>query len=145
MKREEVKAAIEAEIGKFSASLNKVPLEQVRSLYAKMVSENGPGRVALQGLRVEVSAAIQALNPPPHTHDPEDAAGSLTEEERDALHEASAEGVADHHRTLADRARRLDPNHSDAHHFVQKLHGTAVWREVDRVIAEAGIGAGGAS
>lgn len=139
MKKAEVRTAVDNEIGKFTAAIVRLTVDEVRAIYAGEVAKYGAGRDAFQGTRTQVSAALQLKNPAPHTHEPEHAAGALTEDARDKLHERSRAGVSDAHRLLSDHARQLDPNHTDAHHFVQKLHGTALWREVDRAIAEAGI------
>lgn len=139
MKKENVRATVNEEVAKFGKSLISLTVGEVHTLYAAQAARYGAGRDAYQALRTEISAALQLKNPPPHTHDLEDAEGNLTDEEHEALHAESRLGVSDEHRLLADHARSLDPNHDDAHHFVQKLHGVALWREVDRIIAEAGI------
>ena len=145
MNRDETLKAVEAEILKFGESLARITVQEVRDLFAAEVGKYGPGRVALQGLRTEVSAALQLKNPAPHRIDPELAKGPITKMERDSLHLQARATVSDAHRLLSDHARQLDPHHSDAHHFVQKLHAMAIWREVDRIIAEAGIQSSGGS
>ncbi len=147
MKKEAIRAAVEAEIDTFAEEIEPLTVDEVRAIYAAEVEKYGPGRDAYQGLRTEVSAALQLKNPPPHQHDVEAAKGALHAHAKDTLHDEARASVSDEHRLLSDHARQVDPHHTDAHHFAQKLHGTALWREVDRVIAEAGItpAAGGAS
>jgi hypothetical protein len=47
--------------------------------------------------------------------------------------------VTDAHRIASDRARALDPNHTDAHHWLQKEHGKALWKQADALCREAGV------
>lgn len=143
MKKEEIRAQVNAEVETFRKGLSTLLVAEVHAIHQSEIEKYGAGADAFKGLRTEVNAALQLKNPPPHTHDPKDAVGRLTPEARDALHDASRQGVSDVHRILSDHARQLDPNHSDAHHFVQKLQGMALWKETDRLIAEAGIVGGG--
>jgi hypothetical protein len=147
MKKSEVQAAVDAEIEGHRAKLSSLTPQEVQALYAAQVARYGAGADAYNALRTEVSAALQLKNQPPYAIDPVASKAAVTVEHRDALHDAADALVTDQHRVLSDRAKRLDPMHSDARHFAQKCHGQAVWREVARVIAAAGITAvgGGAS
>jgi hypothetical protein len=140
MTKDEVASAVESELAQHASTIQRLTVDEVRAIYAAEVEKYGAGRDAARGTRVEVSAALQQRNPPPFSHDVKRASGALTATERAELHDEVRVQVSDAHRILSDHARVLDPNHTDAHHFVQKLHGIALWREVDRAIAEAGIG-----
>jgi hypothetical protein len=145
MKKAEIHAAMEAEVQAFSSGINRLTKDEVLAINKAEIAKYGPGKDALQGTRTEVSCALQLKNPAPHCLPTEHAKKVVSREERAEQHGACKAEVSDKHRLLSDHARAIDPMHVDAHHFAQKLHGTALWREVDRAIAEAGIGAGGVS
>ena len=147
MTKAEARSAVEAEIGKFGEGIARLSPSEVQAIYAAEVAKYGPGRDAFQGTRTQVSAALQLKNPPPHALPSAAASIHVSRGTRDAQHDECRSQVTDAHALLSERARALDPNHTDAHHFVQKLHGSALWREVDRCMAEAGItsSAGGVS
>ena len=94
-----------------------VAVDQVKSLYQEILA-NRKGNVteAVQGLRTELSGLIQLDCPPP-----------------------GPDEVTDEHRVLSDKDREVDPNHTSAHHWLQKQHGKAIWEEVDRLVAQAGL------
>lgn len=143
MKKEEVRAAVESEIGKFSASFSKLTVSEVQAIHAEQVARFGAA-AALQATRTEVSAALQLRNPVPHALPKDQADIVVSHEDRKSQHDECRATVPDGHVILSEQARMLSPSgahwsHADAHHFVQKLHGQAIWREVDRVIAESGV------
>ena len=95
--------------------------EDVRKLWAQVQARGLSAEDARKGLKAEVKAALNIAcpHPPP-------------------------EAVTDAHRIASDLARRADPYHTDAHHWLQKQHGLALWAEAERLIAAAGIGGGAA-
>lgn len=130
---------VSTEVSAFQKSLASLTKDEVLAVYGAQVSMYGDTVDARKATRVELSAALQLKNAAPHSLTETEAAGVLTCEERDEKHERCRQQVSVRHRAMAERARGRDPFIHDAHHFVQKLHGEAIWREVDRLMALAGI------
>jgi hypothetical protein len=95
---------------------HEVTVADVLAIHKEAVERYGAGRDALQGTRSKLSELLQSQCPPP-----------------------GPELVTDAHRIAADKAKKADPNHTDAHHWLQKQHGMALWRENDRLILAAGV------
>ena len=126
-----------------------VTTDFVKATYARLASR-GP-KDAFMGLRTEVHEALQAQLPPPYSdhpaHLPKEDGRKFTAAEQAEIHEFMRSSVTDAEIIAFDRARAKDRDHrltQDAHHFVQKEHGKALWAEADRLIKAAGITEAGA-
>lgn len=122
---------------------NTLTVDEVKAIYASEVAKYGAGVDAFKGTRTMLSAALQAKNDPPLRPHPDALAAAKTREELKALHDAEKAKVTTEQILEAERFRDEHPHIKNAHHYVQFRHGEAVWQEVDRLIAAAGIKAGG--
>lgn len=97
---------------------HKVSVDQVRAIHAAQAARfaSVPDANVMTATRTEVHAALQLECPFP-----------------------PPEAVTDEHRVRSDVERAMDPNHTSAHHWLQKRHGQALWAETERLIAEAGV------
>lgn len=82
----------------------------------ELVARGRTGAEVLMGVRSEVYGLLELDSPLP-----------------------GADAVRDEHRIEADKARALDPHFTSAHHWLQKLHASSLWAQVDRLVAEAGV------
>lgn len=124
----------------------------VKALYERL-KPRGP-KDAYMGLRTEVHEALQTQCPLPYSDHPAHLPKDLHDGKRTKFSSAEVAEILSHQRAqvtdteilAAERARQTgDGGHRDAHHYVQKKHGQALWEEADRLIKEAGITEGGAS
>ena len=116
--------------------------DDVKAIHDRL-KHRGP-RDAYLGTRTEVHEALQAQCPPQYTsfpdHLPMDRHAKFTRAELAEIHAHQRAQVTDAEILASERARAgVDGDHRDAHHYVQKQHGIALWKEADRLIAAAGI------
>jgi hypothetical protein len=95
---------------------HQVSVEKVRALHSVHLTKFAKDGDPLKATRTEVHALLQLDCPFP-----------------------GEECVTDEHRVRCDVERAMDPNHTSAHHWLQKNHGKALWAETDRLVAEAGV------
>lgn len=129
--------------------MNSLQIDEVKAIHAANVARKDPpqGWDPRQSTRVHVHEELQRRNPMPCTSiTPEmqaarDRRTPMTHVEKAAqvahqLAQVTEEQHEAHGRAKATR----DPDHvttKDAHHFVQKEHGKALWTETDRLVGEA--------
>ena len=94
--------------------------QDVVALYDAELAKGRSSLEAFQATRTEVHAVLQLEAPAP-----------------------DVDQVTDAHRVASDIARASDPIHTDAHHWLQKEHGKALWVEADKLVSAAGITASG--
>jgi hypothetical protein len=123
--------------------------KDVLSIHAAQVARYG-AKDGYQSTRTEVHAALQLLNPmpysdhPPHLPPQTSTQGlkrrtAFTHSEMAEIRAHQTGQVTDAEVMASEKARVKDPSHTDAHHYVQKEHGKALWAEADRLILAAGI------
>ena len=88
----------------------------VLKLRDELVARGRVGAEIRQGVRTELSGLLELACPLPAESD-----------------------VRVEHHAEADAFKRTDPNHTTTHHYIQKRHAMAIWAEVDRLVAEAGL------
>jgi hypothetical protein len=98
----------------------------------------------MRAMRSELKALLQSkCFPPGRTPSPGGIPGTPEHMTRAARAEELASirsEITVEHIKAADAARALDRNDSlDAHHWLQKEHGKALWKEVDKIIGQLGI------
>lgn len=119
---------------------HELTIDDVSRIHAGCIARGRTSIEAFQGTRTELHENLQASCPFPLSSKPEEMNNRVvTPEERDSLVAAQRDMVSDEHRIASDRARAKDPTHVDAHHWLQKEHGKALWAEADRLLALAGV------
>jgi hypothetical protein len=125
-----------------------VTAADVKRIHAANVARGKTPAEARQGARTEVHELLQAQLPVPYplpARTKTFAAADTAARDADLANRTKAmqSQVTDAEILASERARGgADATHRDAHHWVQKQHGIALWQETDRLIAEA---LGGAS
>ena len=120
----------------------------VLALRDDLVARGRTGADVRQALRTELSGLLQLQCPPPGSsltpeqHAERQANGFTDAQQAAHLAHQMAQLTAEHHAAWGTARRTNDPeaaNVKDAHHFAQKMHVKALWAEVDRLVAEAGV------
>jgi hypothetical protein len=123
---------------------------EVQSIHQAELAKGKSAKDARQGTRTLVHAELQVRNPAPYTELPTLVAAhlattkvGLTPEHVAQIKAHQLSLVTEAEMVESERARSgVDSTHKDAHHFVQKKHGMALWAETDRLV---GTVLGGAS
>lgn len=126
-----------------------ISTEDIQRIHAEHVARGLTPAECVQGTRTAVHALVQAETPlaasslTPEMQAERDAREPLTHAQKAAhlAHQRSQVTPEQHEaygraKGAGDRSAR---NCADAHHWVQMLHQTAMWKEADRLVAEAGV------
>jgi len=130
-----------------TADVQRIFSEESAATYTNHLGDFTKTRAeALQGTRTRVHELLQEQVPCSYQADPPSKEEmSAVGEKRNILIAARraklSMSIPDSLVLESERARNgPDGTHKDAVHYVQKLHGKALWAEADRLVAVAGLG-----
>lgn len=128
--------------------MQTLSIDDVKTIYAQEQARQGApeGFDPKQSTRVLVHEKLQALNPVPYGEDVLSAEQLAARKGRAVLtRKQHAEHVATMRAAVSEddyaafaRAKGTDDavGVADAHHFAQKMHQKALWKEADRLVGE---------